>query len=129
MNRSVGVSNPHASFAMSMFSHQTITVLKTLTFKLQPLILNRCLPNTFRSDHLFKSLDSLYISRRGRFGVFSPHISFFILMFFLWTSIVLLKLPFKLVMRCKILHLIEMTGGKYLSAPHIFVKMRHFRHY
>src|SRR6218665_2087639 len=47
--------------------------------------------------------------------VLNPHISFFILLFFLGTQIVPLKLPFKLGLRFKILHLIEMTGAKYLS--------------
>src|SRR6218665_3497261 len=51
------------------------------------------------------------------FGVLSPHISSFILMFFLGTQIVPMKLPFKLLLRFKILHLIEMTGAKYLSIP------------
>jgi len=64
-----------------------------------------------------KSFDSLYISHRGQFGVLSPQISFFILMFILWTQIVPMKLPFKLVQRFKILRLIEMTGAKYLSTP------------
>ena len=118
----MGVSNPLASFVMLMFCHQTRIVLKTLSFKLQPLILNRCLPNTFRSDQFRQSIDS----HRGQFGVLSPHISFFILLFFFGTQIVPLKLPFKLALRFKILHLIEMTGAKYLSIPPHFCEKAPF---
>ena len=59
---------PHASFVIWMSSQQTRIVLKTLTFKLQPMILNWYLRNTFRSDHLVKNVASLYISHRGGLG-------------------------------------------------------------
>src|SRR6218665_3314890 len=72
------------------------------------------------------SFDSLYISHRGQFGVLSPHISFFILIFSLGTIIVPLKLPFKLALRFKMLHLIEMTGAKYLSIPPNFCEKAPF---
>jgi len=68
-HRWVGVLNHHASFVILLFPHQTKIVLNTLTFKLQPLILNLWLPNTFRSDHLIKSFVILHISHSGRFGV------------------------------------------------------------
>ena len=81
--RWVGVLNPHASFVISMFSHQTRIVLKTLTFKLQSLIMNRYFWNTFRSDHSLKSVDSLYILHRGWFGILSPHFILYLNVFFL----------------------------------------------
>src|SRR6218665_1214804 len=75
-----GGLNPHASFVILMFPHKTRIVLKTLTIILQPLILNRYLPKTFRSDHLIKRVDSLHILHRGLFGALSPKTSLFILM-------------------------------------------------
>src|SRR6218665_1586194 len=75
---------------------------KTITFLLQPLILNRYLPNTFRSDHLIKRVDSVHtctcISHRARFGDLSPQTSFFTLMLSPWTQTVLLNLTFKLAL-------------------------------
>src|SRR6218665_570690 len=45
----------HWHLSCQCSSHQTSIVLKT--FKLQPLILNLYLRNTFRPDHLIKSVD------------------------------------------------------------------------
>src|SRR6218665_1802197 len=77
---------------------------KTITFILQPLVLNRYLLNTFRSDHLIKRahVDSVHISHRARFGVLSPQTSFFTSMLSPWTQIVLMNLTFKLALRFKI---------------------------
>src|SRR6218665_1199966 len=78
LNRSVEVSNPHASFVMSMFSRQTRIVLKTLSFKLQPLILNRCLPITFRTDQFRQSID---FAQRPVWGFEPPHFIFYLTVF------------------------------------------------
>src|SRR6218665_3388352 len=69
---------PHASFVIGMCSQQTRIVLKTLTLKLQPVILNLYLRNTFRSDHLVKNFASLYILHRGGFGILAPMLNIFI---------------------------------------------------
>jgi len=93
---------PHASFVIWMSSQQTRIVLKTLTFKLQPMILNWYLRNTFRSDHLVKNVASLYISHRGGFGILAPTLIILIWMFFSGTQIVLKNLAFKVVLKFKL---------------------------
>ena len=58
--------DPHASFDMLIFSRQTI-----LTFKLQPLILNRCLLNIDRT--ISSNALTVYIFRtEATFGVWEP---------------------------------------------------------
>jgi len=82
------------------------------------LILNRYLPNAFRSDCLIKSFDRLNISQRSGLWVLSTQTSFFILMFSPWTKIVLKSLTFKLCLWFRVLlHPIEITGGKFFSSP------------
>ena len=107
-------------------SHQNRIVLKTLTFIRQPLILNRCLQNTLRSDYLIKRFDSLQISHRGRFGVLSPKFHFSSYCYPLGLKLCYWSLPSNWPCGLKCLHLIEINGTKYLSTPHIFVKMHHF---
>src|SRR6218665_1925025 len=98
-----------------MFSHQTRIVLKILTFILQPLILNRYLPKTFRSDHLIKRIDSLHISHRDLFGALSPQ------NFIIHLNVIPLDSNFAveryLQNGLKFLHLIKITGAKYLTTP------------
>jgi len=120
-----GGYEPHTSFLTWVFSCQTKIVLKTITFKLQPLILNRCLPNMFRSDHLSKTYNSftVYIFCMEASGSFEPPCFICYLNGYPWAQIVLLNLPFKLALQFKLLHLNEMIWGKMLNTP-IFVKMR-----
>src|SRR6218665_2448535 len=81
------------------FSHQTRIILKTFTFKLQLLILNLYLRNTFRSYHLIKSVDrppcKNIFSHSGWCGALSPHTSFCISMFFPLDSTCSMELYFQ----------------------------------
>src|SRR6218665_465964 len=43
---------------------------------LPALILNQCIPNMLRSEHLSKSHYILYILHRGRFGILRPKLQF-----------------------------------------------------
>ena len=73
----VGVVKPNASLVFSMFSHHTR--LKTLTLKLQPLILNLYLRNPFRtSDRTISSkVLTVYIFRtEADVGFWAPTLHF-----------------------------------------------------
>jgi len=100
---------------------------KTITFILQPRILNRYLPNKFRSDHLIKRAGSVHISHRARFGVLSPEALFLISMLSPWAQIVLLNLTFKLALRFKIIPSNWNNWSEIFEyTPTFFVKMHHF---
>src|SRR6218665_1845971 len=126
----LGGGEPHASFVILMFPPSDQNCSKIITFILQPLILNRYLPNTFRSVHLIKRVESIHISHRARFGVLSPKTSFFTLMLSPWTQIVLLNLTFKLALRFKIFASNLYNWSEIFEyTPTFFVKMRHFWHH